>query len=276
MPDKSQEIYFIVLMGMLLAVVLVGFILVVFFLYQRKRQKQEQELVLMAEIYEQEVLRSQLEIQDSTLKNIAQELHDNIGQTLSVIKLWMAIAPIEKDHPAYEGVQNSRDMLHKVIFEMSDLTKSLHTERIGEIGLQAAIEFDVSSIRKTGLMEVNYLVDGNEFHFSGEKSIFLFRMYQEMMNNILKHSKATCVNITVTYSDDYTFVLTIADNGVGFDPNKKRAETSGSSGLGLKSMQNRAKLIGATFAIESETGKGTRISVTLPLQEMKEQKEPEL
>jgi len=276
MPDKSQEIYFIVLMGTLLAVILVGFILVVFFLYQRKRQKQEQELVLMAEIYEQEVLRSQLEIQDSTLKTIAQELHDNIGQTLSVIKLWMAIAPVEKEHPAYEGIQNSREMLHKVIFEMSDLTKSLHTERIGEIGLQAAIEFDVASIRKTRLMEVNYIVEGNEFHFSGEKSIFLFRMYQEMMNNILKHSRASTVNITVSYSEDYTFVMTIADNGVGFDPNQKKVEVSGSSGLGLKSMLNRAKLIGATFTIESEAGSGTRITVTLPLQETKEKQEQEL
>ena len=271
MQDKNQEVFFVVLMGMFLAVILVGFILVVFFLYQRKRLKQEQELVLMAEVYEQEVLRSQLEIQDSTLKTIAQELHDNIGQTLSVIKLWMAIAPIEKDHPAYEGVQNSREMLHKVIFEMSDLTKSLHTERIGEIGLRAAIEFDVASIRKTGLMEVNYLVEGSEFHFSGEKSIFLFRMYQEMMNNILKHSKATCVNITVAFSLDYTFVMTIADNGVGFDMRQKKTESNSSSGLGLKSMQNRAKLIGATIDIESEKGKGTRISVTLPLQETQEQ-----
>ena len=268
MQHQNQEIYFVILMGFLLAFLLVGFILVMFFLYQRKRQKQEREMIRMKEEYEQEVLRSQLEIQESTLKTIAQELHDNIGQTLSVIKLWMSIAPIEKEHPAYEGVQNSKEMLHKVIHDMADLTKSLHTDRISDIGLQEAINFDIASIRKTGLMEIQYEVQGDEFHFPDQKSIFLFRMYQEMMNNILKHSKATRVNVSIVYSSDYTFALTIQDNGVGFNTQQKKALTSGSSGLGLKSMRNRAKMIGANMTMLSEPGKGTTISVTLSLNQL--------
>ncbi len=268
MQNQNQEIYFVILAGTLLALLLVGFILAMFFLYQRKRQKQEREMIRMKEEYEQEVLRSQLEIQESTLKTIAQELHDNIGQTLSVIKLWMSIAPIEKEHPAYEGVQNSKEMLHKVIHDMADLTKSLHTDRISDIGLQEAINFDIASIRKTGLMEIQYEVQGDEFHFPDQKSIFLFRMYQEMMNNILKHSKATRVNVSIVYSSDYTFALTIQDNGVGFNTQQKKALTSGSSGLGLKSMRNRAKMIGANMTMLSEPGKGTTISVTLSLNQL--------
>ena len=87
-------------MGFILAFLLVGFILGMIFFYQRRRQKQERELVRLKEEYEQEVLGSQLEIQETTMKTIAQELHDNIGQSLSVIKLWMSIAPIQKDHEA--------------------------------------------------------------------------------------------------------------------------------------------------------------------------------
>ena len=90
-------------MGTLLAFLLVGFILAMFFFYQRRRQKQERELIRLKEEYEQEVLRSQLEIQEATMKTIAQELHDNVGQSLSVIKLWMSMAPIDPDHEAYEG-----------------------------------------------------------------------------------------------------------------------------------------------------------------------------
>jgi two-component system NarL family sensor kinase len=236
-----------------------------FFFYQRKRQKQERELVRLKEEYEQEVLRSQLEIQETTMKTIAQELHDNVGQTLSVIKLWMSMAPIEKDHEAYEGVQNSKEMLHKVIRDMADLTKSLHTDRIADIGLSEAINFDLASIRRAGILKINFDTQGEEFHFPDQKSIFIFRMYQEMMNNIIKHSQATHVNVSLIYSGDDTFVLKIQDDGVGFDVQVKKNSGSGSSGLGLKSMRNRAKMIGADLDIQSEAGKGTDISVTVPL-----------
>lgn len=265
MQDQNKEIYFIMLMGFLLAFLLVGFILGMIFFYQRRRQNQERELIRLKEEYEQEVLRSQLEIQETTMKTIAQELHDNIGQTLSVIKLWMSIAPIEKDHEAYEGVQNSKDMLHKVIRDMADLTKSLHTDRIADIGLSEAINFDLASIRRSGILKIQFDALGDEFHFPDQKSIFIFRMYQEMMNNIIKHSKASLVNVALVYSGNDTFVMTIKDNGVGFDVQKKKESGSGSSGLGLKSMQNRAKMIGGNLSIESEPGKGTSVSVTVPL-----------
>jgi signal transduction histidine kinase len=265
MQDQNQEIYIVILIGTVLALLLVVFVFIIFFSYQRKKEHQEKELITLKEQYEQELLRSQLEIQETTLKGIAQELHDNIGQVLSVVKLWMSILPVEKTHPAYEGVQNSREMLNKVIFDMGDLTKSLHTDRITEIGLVESISFDVESLRKTGLLEIGFSVSGNEYHFDEQKSIFLFRMYQEMMNNILKHSKATRVNVSIIYSVDYKFVLRIEDNGVGFNVEAKQTQVVSSSGLGLKNMMNRARLIGADFTIKSQPGKGTIISVELPL-----------
>ena len=91
-------------------------------------------------------------------------------------------------------------------------------------------------------------------------------MFQEMMNNILKHSKATYVNIAVNYSIDNKFVLKVEDNGIGFDVGKKRSHTSSSSGIGLKSMTNRASLIGAQISVQSQPGKGTTITVELPLE----------
>jgi len=265
MPDQNQQIYVVILIGIVLALLLVVFIFAIFFLYQRKKQKQEQELASLKEQYDQELLRSQLEIQESTLKGVAQELHDNIGQVLSVIKLWMASAPIEKSHPAFEGVQNSRDMLNKVIFDMADLTKSLHTDRITDIGLTEAIRFDLEAIRRTGLVKVDFAVSGDEYHFAEQKSIFLFRMYQEMMNNILKHSKASHVNVSLIYSTDHKFALMVEDNGVGFNMEKKKNEVSSSSGLGLRNMVNRARLIDAEISIQSQPQKGTKISVEMPL-----------
>ena len=265
MQDQNKEIYFIIFMGTLLAFLLIGFVLAMIFFYQRKQQKQKQELIRLKEEYEQEVLRSQLEIQDSTMKTIAQELHDNIGQGLSVIKLWMAMAPIPAGHEAFEGIQNSKELLHKVIRDMADLTKSLHTDRIAEVGLSEAIHFDLASIRRMGLLEIDFDLQGDEFHFPDQKSIFIFRMYQEMMNNILKHSQATHVRVSLHYSGNNIFVMRIEDDGIGFDLEQKNNSVTGSSGLGLKSMRNRAKMIGAGLVIESEPAKGTQIQVTVPL-----------
>jgi two-component system, NarL family, sensor kinase len=265
MQDPNQQIYFVILMGTLLAFLLVGFIMAMFFFYQRRRNKQERELIRLREEYEQEVLRSQLEIQESTMKTIAQELHDNVGQSLSVIKLWMSMAPISPDHEAYEGVQNSKEMLQKVIGDMADLTKSLHTDRIADIGLSEAIKFDLASIRRAGVLKIQFEVKGDEFHFPDQKSIFIFRMYQEMMNNIIKHSNATHVNVSLFYSGSDTFIMQIRDDGVGFDVNEKKGSGSASSGLGLKSMRNRAKMIGADLKIQSEPGTGTTVFVSVPL-----------
>jgi two-component system NarL family sensor kinase len=265
MPVENQEILIIVLLGIALALLLVGFIVTMLFLYQRRQHRQEQQLTRMKDQYQQELLRSQLEIQETTFKTIAMELHDNIGQVLSVVKLSLSILPLEKDHAAYESVQASRQMLNKVIFDMGNLTKSMHTDRITQIGLVEAIRFDLDSIQRTGLLKVDFSVDGDEYRFEDQRSIFLFRMFQEMMNNILKHSKATRVNIAVNYSIDNKFVLKVEDNGVGFDVEKKRTQTSSSSGIGLKSMTNRASLIGAQITVQSQPGKGTSIKVELPL-----------
>jgi len=266
MRVENQEIVVIILLGATLALLLVGFIVTMLFLYQRRQHRQEQQLARMKDEYQQELLRSQLEIQETTFKTIAQELHDNIGQVLSVIKLSLSILPLEKEHAAYESVQNSRQMLNKVIYDMSDLTKSLHTDRITQIGLVEAIRFDLDSLRKTGLLEVGFSVTGEEYRFEDQRSIFLFRMFQEMLNNILKHSKATRINIAVMFLIDNKFVLRVEDNGVGFDAAKKRTQASSSSGIGLKSMTNRASLIGARIDIQSQPGKGTTIVVELPLQ----------
>jgi len=261
MRDQGQEFYVVILLGVALALLLVGFIMALLFLYQRRRHRQEKQLTRMRLEYEQELLRSQLEIQETTFKNIAQELHDNISQMLSVVKLSLSILPLESQHPAWESVQNSRQMLNKIIFDMADLTKSLHTDRISQIGFVEAIRFHLDSLRRSGLVETNLTVTGDEYPFEDQRAIILFRMFQEMLNNILKHSRATQVNIAVNYLIDNKFVLQVEDNGVGFEVEKKQTQASSSSGIGLKSMTNRARLIGAEITIQSQPGKGTIIKV---------------
>ncbi len=265
MQAQNQQFFGIIIIGVLLALLLVGFIVAMLFLYQRRQHRQERELAVLKDQYDNELLRSQLEIQESTFRVIAQELHDNIGQVLSVVKLSLSILPIQKNDPAFESVQSCREMLNKVIYDMADLTKSLHTDRIAQIGIKEAIKYELDNLRKTGLLEVEFFESGEENSMEEQKGIFLFRMFQEMLNNILKHSQATRVIVSVIYLIDNIFVLKVEDNGIGFNVSKKQKQVSSSSGIGLKSLKNRARLIGADVLIESEPGKGTIITIKLPL-----------
>lgn len=265
MENQGQEIYFIIIIGGLLALLLVGFIVTILFTYQRRQHQQEQELTRLKDLYEQEALKSQLEIQEETFKMLSQELHDNIGQSLSVVKLSLAILPIDKQHEAWEPIQNARDILNKAVLDLAGLNKSLHTDRIAQIGLVEAIHFEVESLRKSRLVDVSFEVNGYEQMLDDQKSVMLFRIFQEMLNNILKHSQAERVEIDINFTDDNKFILRLADNGVGFDIDAKRNSVSSSSGVGLKSIFNRAKLVGAEIDMQSSIGNGTTTIIKLDL-----------
>jgi len=266
MQDKVQEVYFVVVAGIILAMLLVGFIVTILFLYQRRRQQQEQELDRLKDQYDKELLQSQLEIREATFKNIAQELHDNIGQMLTVVKFSLASLPIPQQDPNYETIQESKQMLNKAIFDLSDLTKSMHTDRITQIGLVEAIKFEMDLLSKMKLFETSFSLSEGHYHFDEQKEIFLFRIFQEILNNIIKHSKASRVSVAVICSEAGKFRFVVKDNGQGFNVQEKQSSGSRVAGVGLKSMINRAKLIGAHVSIESQPGKGTSVTVELPLQ----------
>lgn len=260
---QNQEIYFISLIGIFLGLLLVGFIVATLVLYKRRQLQQEQEVAKMKAMYEKEMLQSQLEIQENTFKTISQELHDNIGQMLSVVRLSLSSLPLEKVHPAHELVLNSREVLNKAITDLADLNKSLHPDRITEIGLAESIRFELESIKRTRLLKVQFDVAGDEFQLPEQKAIFIFRIFQEILNNTLKHAKATLINVMITYDSDDTFEMEIEDNGVGFATDGKGKPTSFGKGVGLTSLFNRAKLIGALIHFDSVINQGTRVTLKL-------------
>jgi two-component system, NarL family, sensor kinase len=251
---QDKEIYVLVVAGIILALLLVGFIVTILFLYQRRQHRQEQMMTEMKDEYEQELLKSQLEIQETTFKNIGQEIHDNIGQTLSLVKLTLSTLPVTKDSPVYETIRDSKEMLNKAILDLADLSKSLHTDRIAQIGIAEAIQFELNMLNRTGLFKADMKVKGDIRNLDDQK---------EILNNIVKHSKASSILITLFFREE-KFLLEVADNGVGFDTVKMQNSGSPTSGVGLRSMKNRAKLIGANINISSVPDNGTTIVVDLP------------
>ncbi len=261
---QDKEIYFITIIGIVLGLLLVSFIISILYLYHKRQKKQEQEIERMKVEYEKEALRSQLEIQENTLKTMAQELHDNIGQMLSVVKLSLSVAPLEKEHKAYEPIFESRQVLQKAIADLSNLTKSLHAERISQVGLPDSIQFELIAIERAGVLKTQFSQHGDTIDFPEQTAVFLFRIFQESLNNILKHARAMEVIVDLNYSDTI-FVMEISDDGIGFNVKEKKESSKAGSGVGLKSLYNRASIIGADISITSKPGKGTTVLIELPL-----------
>lgn len=263
MNTSEKELYIIVLVGFLVALALVGFIVAIVLLYQRRKQNQAKQLAELAAKYQEEMLRSQLEIQDETMKSLAQELHDNIGQMLSVVKLSLAILPIDKEHPSAEPLKVIKTNLNQAIVDLANLTKGLHSERITRVGLSESIRFELINLEKSQLVDVEFDIDDDLSYPDEKKTVIAFRIFQELLNNALKHAEATKIYVSVREIGD-SIKIVLKDNGKGFNLEEKQHSTNSTAGLGLKNLFNRAKLIGATLHYNTAVGKGTEVSMVLP------------
>jgi two-component system, NarL family, sensor kinase len=246
-------------------VLLLGFFLVVFVLVHKRKQSQNRvEKQLMHSKFQQELLNATLEIQEQTFQNISQEIHDNIGQVLTLAKLNLNTVGAELPPSTHEKILSTKELVAKAINDLRDLSKSLNPDMIREVGLCEAINRDLSLLSKSGQHQVLNKIDGTPFRLDKQKELILFRIFQELLNNIIKHAQANTVIIRLNYTPQ-AFNLTVSDDGQGFDAGS--ISTSGSKfGLGLRNMHSRANLIGAKFQLSSTLGKGTTVSIELPIE----------
>ena len=265
MFKNSSEVNFIIIAGTIILVLLGLFIISFLFFYQRRQNKHHSEKELMKIQYEQTLLQTQLEIQEQTLKNISQEIHDNIGQALSLAKLNLNTMPATNDEQLQQKITNSKELVSKAIVDLRDLSRSLDTDYVKEMGLLRAIEYELELIRKTGTINTQLTAEGSVLSLDKQKELILFRIVQETFNNIIKHAEAKNLVVNVNYSST-DLVLSINDDGKGVDLSPLNKSNNPGFGLGIRNMHSRAKLIGADFNMRSSTGKGTTVKIILPLQ----------
>ncbi len=241
--------------GILILFVL--FIVVILFIYQRKTFEHQQKVVAIEQNLKQEILKTQIEVQDQTLTYVSREIHDNITQVLSFVKLSLGV--VSKDPEQTQAkITESRELLSQAINDLRDLSKSMSFDTIKAAGLEKTITLELERINKSGLVKADLYVEGDPFSLGEKNELVLFRIFQETVNNALKHANAQQLKIELLYSPK-VFNLTIADDGVGF-PTSILDEHRGS---GLKNLQNRAALIGGTATIESSPGNGCSVKIAL-------------
>jgi signal transduction histidine kinase len=264
MDNLSREINIIIVSSIFLIIVAVGIIILVL-IYQKKQLQFIQEKEQFKILLEKEILEAQLEIQELTLKHISEEIHDNIGQTLSLAKLNLNTINLDQINSIEDKISTSKELVSKAILDLRTLSKTLNTDTILSAGLLKAIEFEIAVLNKAGVFKTDLTIIGTPLKIYAQKELIIFRIFQEALNNIIKHSKAEFIHIEVDVAPQL-LILTISDDGNGFVPDFENNDLK--SGSGLKNMRNRAELIGGSFEIESNFNRGTIIKVKIPTSEI--------
>lgn len=252
MPQQQEDILITIVIASVFLVLIGFFLLLIVFIFLRRQRKFQQERDEMKNRFEQTILKSQLEIQEQTFSHISREIHDNIGQVLSLVRLNISTL---HDIPEQEKLESTDELLGKAIKDLRDLSHSLQTNRIQDIGIIESIRQLLNTLQKSGRFETKLRIAENFTGIDKDTDLILFRMVQEIINNIMKHAHATQIDVQVEGSENEA-TLTIADNGVGFDMEKFK---QAGPGIGLQNIFNRAKMINATVNIKSEPGNGTAI-----------------
>lgn len=263
MQAGNTEVIVGIIGGTVIMLVLVISIITFMLVYQKKHHQHQKEIITMKAKFEREILKAQLEIQEQTLKNISREIHDNIGQMLSLIKLQLNTLPIAENGEPSEKIKDTKELVSQVINDLRDISKSLDTSRIAEIGLEESLRAELERVKRTGYFNPDLQVKGTAHKFDPRKELILFRMVQEALNNIIKHAKAKNMSVVLDYLPG-SLALTITDDGVGFDAEAMlRRGWTEERGAGLKNIHSRAELINATLDISSIPLKGTAITIHL-------------
>jgi two-component system, NarL family, sensor kinase len=256
--DQYNEVFLAVLLTTVIFLFL-SIAIVLFMLYfQKKKFQYAREKVELEKQYDEQLLQSRLEMQEQTFETISEEIHDNVGQLLSLAKLQLSILE-QKEITDKSLITEIKGNVGNALTDLRDIAKSLSTSRIQELSLLQAVDQELQRIGRAGVIVCKVAVTGNEQQIAEQKKIIIFRIVQESFQNILKHAQATTINVGIDFSEQLN--ITIEDNGVGFIAGEKeKIET----GLGLQNIVKRATLIRGEATINSVINNGTKITLNIP------------
>ncbi|WP_199119607.1 sensor histidine kinase [Pedobacter sp. ASV28] len=262
MLKEQTDLYTsIILISLVFLIIVIGLVILVTTYYRKKRIHLD-EKKLLHQKFEAELLKSQIEVQEQTMQTIASNLHDNIGQLLSLTNLTLASINIDDQEKASKKINNSTELVNKSIKELRELAKLLQGEKLLEKGIGYALAQEVAWLEKSEIYQINFTNQLEEnLEDSAEKDLIILRLFQEIVNNIIKHAQATEIIISLAQQQG-SLVIVIKENGIGFNYHDVSKNSSG--GLGLHTIDKRVKLIEGTFQVDSEIGKGTQITLIIP------------
>ena len=266
MNNESQEVILTVITVTVVLVLLVLFIISFALIYQRRQLQYYQEKQAMQAAFAQEILQSQLEVQNQTLQYVGQELHDNLGQLLSVVRFGLNSL---EENPLATGVHpqisETNDVVAQAINDLRALSKSLDGDFVQDFGLSESLAHELQRIKRTRRFEPDLTIQGEPYSLGYQKEIVLFRIVQEVLNNAMKHAEAKHLGVILQYKPAQ-FTLSISDDGKGFDYERITQQELSKAGAGLRNIRRRSELIGGTCTYQTAPNQGTKVLIELAVE----------
>jgi signal transduction histidine kinase len=205
-------------------------------------------------------------VEERERKRLALYLHDEIGQSLALLRMkFGSLAGVWESKFEKQNIHQIRHLLEKVIDQTHTLTFELSPPVLHQLGLEAAIEWAGEKINQDFGIEFIFSDDGMIKPLSADIKVLLFRCVRELMSNTVKHAKAKRMTVSLTQREERVFVV-VEDDGVGFDMSLRRRQPE-KIGFGLFSVRERLSAVGGSYEFQSEPGRGTRITLSVPLKE---------
>ncbi len=225
--------------------------------YYNKKQ------ITLQNTYNKEVIKAQLEIQESTFAHISQELHDNIAPLIVLCRLRLASSLTVSYKQNESNINDADKLLEQCLEEIRSFARNLNSNYINENGLWNCIDLFVQQIENISKLSVTLNYEGEEKNLHPKTEIMLFRIIQESINNVLKHSCANKVILFFNFKQN-ELELKIEDNGIGFDVTAALSSSYKNGSSGLQNIITRVKMINGQYHINSKINKGTLLCITIP------------
>lgn len=258
MGETSFEIMLIIFNIIFIA--FIGAIIIFIREYRVKKRKHLKELETVDVLHKKELLKTQMEIQSQTMKYIGREIHDNIGQKLTLSSLYLQQLVFEnKTLEITENINNINDIINESLTELRLLSKSLTDDTVEHSSISELIEEECKKIKVIKKLNIVFNNNLDILLSSYQIKSILLRVTQEFLQNSIKHSMCENIEISI-FNKANKLTLTLKDDGKGFD-----VKNINNRGIGLKNMQKRVEILKGDFNLVSSKMKGTMLTIEIPV-----------
>lgn len=253
------------LTALLIVTLLVGLVLAAASVYRilklERLSQQRFDEVLEARKALRDLSARLLEVQEAERRALSRELHDEVGQALSALLIALgnaaATIPASESSELHAQLLDTRRLAERTVAVVRDMCLFLRPSMLDDLGLLPALEWQAREVSRTSAVRVSVDAEGSFDHLADDQKTCIYRVVQEALQNVVRHARAKSSQIELSQRNGNLY-LSIKDDGRGFRPDREK-------GLGLLGMGERVKHLNGEFAIKSEPGIGTAITVSLPL-----------